>query len=300
MAAEPEIPAAGYLVEEIDDGLHYVTEGTYQVLFSVTDEGVVVVDAPPTMAEAVLAAIADVTDRAITHVVYTHAHADHIGAAVRYPDDATYVGHAETAARLERAGDPNRPVPDVTFEESHTLRVGGETLRLDHHGTNHSADTVFVYAPEHATLMLVDVVFPGWIPSKDLAAAESVPGHVAAHDHALKYDFKTFVGGHLGRLGDRDDVRESRAYVRDLRENTTEALETIEIGPIAATVGENRPWKLFDTYFDAVADRAAAATLETWGDRLGGAEVFVHDNATAMAASLQIDDGVLGPLGLDG
>jgi glyoxylase-like metal-dependent hydrolase (beta-lactamase superfamily II) len=160
MAAEPEIPAAGYLVEEIDDGLHYVTEGTYQVPFSVTDEGVVVVDAPPAMAEAVLAAIADVTDRAITYVVYTHAHADHIGAAVRYPDDATYVGHAETAARLERAGDPNRPVPDVTFEESHTLRVGGETLRLDHHGTNHSADTIFVYALEHATLMLVDVVFP--------------------------------------------------------------------------------------------------------------------------------------------
>ena len=38
-----------YLVEEIGDGLYWVTEGAYQVLFLTTGEGVIAVDAPPTI-----------------------------------------------------------------------------------------------------------------------------------------------------------------------------------------------------------------------------------------------------------
>ena len=36
----------GYLVEEINDGLYWVTEGAYQTMFLTTGEGVIVVDAP--------------------------------------------------------------------------------------------------------------------------------------------------------------------------------------------------------------------------------------------------------------
>jgi len=128
--------------------------------------------------------------------------------------------------------------------------------------------------------------------------AESVPGYIEARDRALEYDFETFVGGHLARLGDREDVRESREYVTDLKANTEAAIERVELGPIVEEVGPGRPWALFDAYLDAVAERAAERTFETWGGRLGGAEVFVHDNAVAMLASLQVDHGVLGPLGL--
>ena len=48
-------------------------------------EGVIVVDAPPSIGENILAAIAEVTDEPITHVIYSHSHADHIGAAGIYP-----------------------------------------------------------------------------------------------------------------------------------------------------------------------------------------------------------------------
>ena len=42
-------PDKGYFVEEIDDGLYWVTEGTYHVMFLTTGEGVIVVDAPPSI-----------------------------------------------------------------------------------------------------------------------------------------------------------------------------------------------------------------------------------------------------------
>jgi len=41
----------GYLVEEIKDGLYWVTEGAYNTIFLTTGEGVIVVDAPPTIGE---------------------------------------------------------------------------------------------------------------------------------------------------------------------------------------------------------------------------------------------------------
>lgn len=39
--------AKGYLVSEIKDKVYYVTDGIYQMMFIVTSEGVVAVDAPP-------------------------------------------------------------------------------------------------------------------------------------------------------------------------------------------------------------------------------------------------------------
>ncbi|MGH9981339.1 MAG: MBL fold metallo-hydrolase, partial [Nitrososphaeraceae archaeon] len=80
-AKGPTIPSKGYLVEEIRDDLFWVTDGAYNTLFLVTDEGVVAVDAPPTIGKNYLKAISEVTDKNITHVIYSHAHIDHIGAA---------------------------------------------------------------------------------------------------------------------------------------------------------------------------------------------------------------------------
>ena len=65
--------------------------------------------------------------------------------------------------------------------------------------------------------MLVDVIFPGWIPFPYLAVANDVTGFIKAHDIALnRYDFDTFVGGHLTRLGTRDDVKVQKEFVSDL------------------------------------------------------------------------------------
>ena len=77
----PAIPEKGYLVEEIRDNLYWVTDGSYNTIFLVTDEGVVAVDAPPSIGQNYLKAISEVTGKPITHVIYSHAHLDHIGAA---------------------------------------------------------------------------------------------------------------------------------------------------------------------------------------------------------------------------
>ena len=47
--------------------------------------------------------------------------------------------------------------------------------------------------------MLVDVVYPGWVPFAALAMAQDIPAWLAAPTQALEYPFQTFIGGHLTR-----------------------------------------------------------------------------------------------------
>ena len=212
-AKGPAIPSKGYLVEEIRDGLFWVTEGAYNTIFLVTDEGVIAVDAPPTIGKNYLKAISEVTDKPITHVIYSHAHIDHIGAAGMFPKNAVIIAQQETAAELQRAktvatnASMVPPIPTETFSNNYTLQIGNQTLQLDYYGNNHLPGNIFIYAPKQKVLMLVDIIFPGWVPFPYLAVSKDIAGYIKAHDIVLNnYDFDTFVGGHLTRLGTINDV----------------------------------------------------------------------------------------------
>jgi glyoxylase-like metal-dependent hydrolase (beta-lactamase superfamily II) len=182
-AKGPTIPSQkGYLVQEIGEQLYSVSDGSYNTMFIVTDEGVIAIDAPPTLGANYLKAIAEVTDKPITHVIYSHAHLDHIGSAGVFPDNATFIAQQETANELQRAMSVAANtsmvprVPIVTFPENMTLQLGNQTLQLDYHGTNHLPGNIFIYAPKQKVLMLVDVIFPGWIPFAYLAIAKDTAG----------------------------------------------------------------------------------------------------------------------------
>ena len=296
-AKGPAIPQSGYLVEEIGDSLYWLTDGIYQMMFLVTSEGVVAVDAPPTLGNNILRAIATITRKPVTHAVYSHHHADHAGAMVLY-EGARLWAHRDTADLLSREQDPNRPVPRHTFTDSTTLQVGGQVLRLDYHGPNHSPGNLFVWAPRQQVLMLVDVVFPGWVPFAYLAESSDIPGWIAAHDEAMTYPFQTYIGGHLTRIGTRSDVATQHEYIAEVRTQAADAIAAVDVSAIYASVDPTNPWAVFRAYLDACARRAASAVVPNWLSRLGGADVYTYSNAYTMVESLRIDTGQLGPFGI--
>jgi len=299
-ARGPAIPEKGYLVEEIRDNLYWVTDGSYNTMFLVTDEGVVAVDAPPSIGQNYLKAIAEVTDKPITHVIYSHAHLDHIGAAGIFPKNATYIAHQTTGLELQRAmglasnTSAIPPLPTVTFPNNYTLQIGNQTLNLDYYGDNHMPGNLFIYAPNQKTLMLVDTVFPGWVPFAYLAIAGDVAGFIQAHNIALNnYDFDTFVGGHLTRLGTRDDVVTQQEFVSDLGRAAAKANSEVQFGDIATQVGStNDTWLLFSKYIDAVDENCVQTMLPKWENRLGGAEAFMPSHCFTMTESGRVDPSV--------
>jgi glyoxylase-like metal-dependent hydrolase (beta-lactamase superfamily II) len=300
----PALNAQGYYVGRIGGALHWVTDGTYQAMFLATREGVVLVDAPPTLGHNLQRAIQDVTGplglpSRVTHLVYSHSHADHIGAAGMWGKNVERIGHIENRRLLQRAADPQRPAPTTVFEDHLTVEVGGERLELAYHGPNHSPDNIYVHAPKYRTLMLVDVFFPGWVPFKELAVSQDIPDWIKAHDIALDYPWQTLVGGHLGRLGQRSDAETQKQYMADLTASTRAALAGLDPTPYFAKYGPTGNfWAIFKTYLTAVAEQAAAPVTSKYLGVLAAADVFTVDNAAALVESLRIDSDVLGPFGI--
>ncbi len=282
-------PALGYALEELGDGLYWVTNGNEQALFATTGTGVIVIDSPPGLADAMDAAMASVTDEPVTHVIYSHYHHDHIGGAGRYAPQATFIAHEESARILAQRADADRPLPTVLVSDSYTLEVGSQTLELAYHGPGHVPGNLFIHVPRQGVLMVVDIVWPGWVPFTGLGLAEDVPGYTASIDAILTYEFDIFVGGHVGRYGTRDDVEATRSYVADLHAGAGAALGAVDFGSIAAEVGWDNVYLLVDRYFDALSDHCAASVTPNWAAVLGGADVWTRDNCFAVVQSLRVD-----------
>jgi glyoxylase-like metal-dependent hydrolase (beta-lactamase superfamily II) len=299
----PKLNTDGYFVGKIDGDLYWVTDSVYQAMFLTTRDGVVVVDAPPTIGHNLQRAIDTVTHISgrpskVTHLVYSHSHADHIGASSLFGADIVRIGHRENRHLLLRDNDPNRPPPTVTFDERYVLEVGGEQLQLAFHGPNHSPDNIFIHAPQHRTLMVVDVVMPGWIPFKGLAVSQDIPGWVHAQDVAMSYAWQTLVAGHLGRLGTRADVDVQRQYVADLAASARATLASLDPTPFFEKYGPaGNSWAIFKAYLDAASRQAADPVVAKYTGRLAAADVFTFDSAYVMLESLRIDAGELGPFG---
>ena len=64
--------------------------------------------------------------------------------------------------------------PNGNFSQNMTLQIGNQTLQLDYHGNNHLPGNIFIYAPNQKALMLVDIIFPGWVPFAYLAIAKDI------------------------------------------------------------------------------------------------------------------------------
>jgi glyoxylase-like metal-dependent hydrolase (beta-lactamase superfamily II) len=267
------------------------------MVFLVTDDGVVAVDAPPSLGRNIPRAIRRVTRTEVTHAIYSHSHADHVGAMVIF-EDARLYAHEHAAKLLARDDDPNRPQPTTTFADSLILDIGGESLQLDYHGPNHCPGNAFVYLPNQRTLMLVDVVFPGWVPFACLAVSQDVPAWLAAPARALSYPFNTFVGGHLNRVGTRDDVAVHQEFMSDLKSECERAIDAFDLALVLAEADPANPWDVLRRYLDGVSSQVSSALVARWGARLGGVDVFTDLNALTMVESLRLDYGHLGPFGL--
>jgi glyoxylase-like metal-dependent hydrolase (beta-lactamase superfamily II) len=158
----------------------YVAQGYdfADIAFVLTSDGVVVVDAGTTEANAraALAALRRVTAQPITHVVLTHAHWDHIGglaaftapgvqivAQARFADELRIVNETGVPFRyFFGAGGQRRytVVPDRLVGAREALTVGGvEFVLYPVHG-GETEDALMIHLPGSGVLFVGDVFMP--------------------------------------------------------------------------------------------------------------------------------------------
>jgi glyoxylase-like metal-dependent hydrolase (beta-lactamase superfamily II) len=294
-ALGPALNEQGYYVGRVERNLYWITDGTYQSAFLTTSDGVVVLDAPPTIGNNIQRAIDEIASangvsNKVSYLIYSHHHADHVGAASLFDKTVTRIGHEDTRKLLLRDDDPARPPNEETFQDRRTLEIGGERIDLAWFGANHSPDNIIIHLPDHDALMLIDIVNPGWAPVFQSNLTEDIPGYLEAPANALAYSWKHFIGGHLGRLGTRDDLTLHQQYMEDIAESSRNAIDSVDYTPYFAKYPDN-PWAAFRGGLEETVAMAAGPVIEKYTGVLAAADVFTESTTFQVLQSIRLDLG---------
>jgi len=222
-----EKPQPAQLKQVAPDLYFYWNDGSWNAVFMVTDEGVLVVDTQqhPADARRLLGLIRKVTDKPIRWVVVTHPHGDHyLGNPVFKAEGATIVSQRDTRGMMSKyykdevqrrqdyfkrhnldRDELQMVLPDVTFDTRLVLHLGGRVAELIHLGPGQNPGDTLIHFPHARTLFLGGPFSRrNW---SNYSFTPSVENWVALLRKAAAFDVDTFIGGH-GDLATREDVLE--------------------------------------------------------------------------------------------
>jgi glyoxylase-like metal-dependent hydrolase (beta-lactamase superfamily II) len=217
----------------------------------VSDEGVIVVDTMTFVrqGEAILDRIARLTDQRVMAVLNTHYHLDHTHGNPAFVPGTRVISTARTLAHLRerdaafwRDTPARELLPNLTFETTQEISIGGRTVRLLHPGRGHTDGDLVVLFVEDRVLHTGDLFSNGVYPNIDLEAGGTVREWGDTLDRVLALDFDTVIPGH-GPVSDRAGLVRFQRFIRSLWSQTSavaarggsldDALRTVDLAEFA-------------------------------------------------------------------
>lgn len=132
--------------------------------------------------------------------------------------------------------------PVVTYDGGLQIWIGGQEVRLMHHGPGHTDGDTVVYFPRDKVVHMGDLFFHGMVPFIDAIGGGSARGYLDSLDRVLALlppDVKV-IPGH-GAVTDLKALRRSRDFLADLQgevgkaiaagRSRIEAIRTIRMEP---------------------------------------------------------------------
>jgi len=227
----------------------FQARGTANAQMVVTKTGNVIIDTGLPQQRWVIKQIKDVNDAPVTHLIVTHAHADHYGAASSFIEKGTEViAHSEflhnqgylkaLAPTLMKRNkiffpDDMPPVPTAAlaafYPTIETTRLVSDTYAFEQGGVRfeviampgaEGSDGLVVWLPDHEILFTGDLyghAFPMW-PNLTTIRGERprfpLP-YVDSLNRVLELDPKMLIPSHFEPIEGRERIREGLTRMRD-------------------------------------------------------------------------------------
>ena len=187
-------------------------------MFVITDEGVVVTD--PIDADAadwLTAEIGKLTNKPITHLIYSHSHGDHASGGLAYGEVPNVI--TQTYA----PDDIDGVEPTIRFSETMQFTLGDKSFELTALGPGHGEDMIaMVVRPENVGFV-VDVASSKRLFYRDFPNA-NIDDWIRQVRTVQALDFDILVGGH-GAVGVKNDIDDSLTYLQELRAEVLKGLQ---------------------------------------------------------------------------
>ena len=114
--------------------------------------------------------------------------------------------------------------------------------------------------------MFVDVIYPGGVPFDGLGGSDNVTGFINITNKIMKnYLFNNFIGGHLTRIGNTDDLKTQQEFIADLKSTSQQLLKSISFNDVAKVVGPSNPgnpWAITKSYLDTMKDQCTKQLID--------------------------------------
>jgi glyoxylase-like metal-dependent hydrolase (beta-lactamase superfamily II) len=230
--AEREITRVTYDVYRFRNRFHVS-------MFVITEASVVVTD--PINAEAAAwlrTEIEKITDKPITHLIYSHSHLDHASGGTEYGEVPNVIAHRNAPDDIDLVE------PTIRFDDSLAFEVDDKTFELTYLGPGHGTDLIAIVVRPDDVAFVVDAVSSKRLFYRDFPGAD-VDHWIAQVERIDGLDFDILIGGH-GPVGVKRDVRLGLNYLRELRAQVLQGLESglsLEELKQSVTMDDYRDWQ---------------------------------------------------------
>lgn len=199
--------------------------GNQSNVFMVTDEGIIVVDGTCSGGgqEWLKAELDRRYDVPVKYVILSHDHEMHICGTQAFSDTAVTIAHRNARPHIIREG-RNSAVPDITFEESMEIHLGGKRAVLYYFGPTHSDNLIQVHFPDEGVLVATDAIRSGKSIGLPDYRDSNVNNLIEALDKLARLDnVDIVVPGHAG-LADQQGFVYFRTFLVALRDRVLDEM----------------------------------------------------------------------------
>lgn len=214
-------------------------------------DGIIIIDDQfAQLSEKIKSALAKISDQPVKFVINTHFHFDHTGGNEKFGGEgAIIVAHNNTRIRLSKERfmgttklppSPYSALPKVTFADSVTFHMNGQTIHVFYVKNAHTDNDVIIHFKEANVFHAGDAFVRYGFPFIDQANGGSIDGMIKASDLLISItdDQSKIIPGH-GLVSSKKDLLEFRTMLVTVRTRVADAMkegktlqQIIELDPL--------------------------------------------------------------------
>ena len=205
-AAAQGPPPEPFSVNMIKDGVYWTKGGAgANTGIVVGKDGVIVFDSKmtPDSTREMLAAIAKITPKPVTHVVLSHSDADHVNGLSGFPKGITIIAQENCKKEMEASkgsqmAAPQDYLPTKTYDKELDLTIDGVRIQLRHWVPAHTSGDTVMILPDEKIVFGGDLVDLTQFALIHAQKGGTTTGWITSMKGIIAIDAETFVSGHGG------------------------------------------------------------------------------------------------------